>query len=90
MWIPIFCIVISIMLGMFGLVVEYTQIGNRKDIAIIDTIKVTDYNNWNKKLLLHKEIWALFFLAFSPSRNTFFILGRKRKKREYKKTSKKA
>ena len=90
MLIPVVFILTSIILGMFGLVIEYTQIGNRKDIAIIETIKITDYNNWNKKLLLHKEIWALFFLAFSPSRNTFYILGRKRKKREYKKTSKKA
>jgi hypothetical protein len=63
---------------MYGLLIEFTQIGNRRDIAIVDDLKTLDYKMWNRKLLLQKEYWGLFFIAFSPIRNTFLILGQKR------------
>ena len=60
------------------MLIEFTQIGNRRDIAIIDELKSLDYKMWNRKLLLQKEQWALFFLGFSPIRNTLLILGQRR------------
>jgi hypothetical protein len=69
----------------YGILIEFTQIGNRKEIAIIETIKCLDYKMWTRMLLLQKETWALFFLAFSPTRNTFSILGQRRKRKLFRK-----
>ncbi len=66
---------LSALFAVYGTLIEFTQIGNRRDIAIIDELKSLDYKMWNRKLLLQKEQWALFFLAFSPIRNTLLILG---------------
>lgn len=65
--------------------IEFTQIGNRRDIAIIDTISSMDFKMWNRKLMLQKEEWALFFMAFSPIRNTLSTIGKRRKRKEYQK-----
>lgn len=85
MLIPIIALFCSFIFGIYGILIEFTQIGNRKDIAMIDNVKSVDYKIWNRKLLLQKETWALFFMAFSASRNTFSILGKMRKRKEFKK-----
>jgi hypothetical protein len=74
-YLPIFLLSLSALFSVYGVLIEFTQIGNRRDIAIIDELKSIDYKVWNRKLLLQKETWALFFLAFSPIRNTLLILG---------------
>jgi len=78
-------LILSITFALFGILIEYTQIGNRSDIAILETVRSIDYKMWNRKNLLQKEAWALFFVAFSPIRNTLLILGKRRKRKEFKK-----
>ena len=89
-YIPIFVVGFVFLIGALGLIIEFTQIGNRRDVALMQTIKTYDYAVWNRMLLLVKEKWALFFLAFSPARNTFYVLTGRRKKREYKKPTAKS
>jgi hypothetical protein len=75
---PLNLLALSLIFNIYAMLIEFTQIGNRRDIAIIDEMKCLDYKMWNRKLLLQKETWAVFFLAFSPTRNTFLSLGKKR------------
>ena len=75
---PLTLLALSLIFNIYAMLIEFTQIGNRRDIAIIDEMKCLDYKMWNRKLLLQKEPWAVFFLAFSPARNTFISLGKKR------------
>ncbi len=46
---------LSALFAVYGTLIEFTQIGNRRDIAIIDELKSLDYKMWNRKLLLQKE-----------------------------------
>lgn len=75
---PLYILALSVIFNFYGLLLEFTQIGNRRDIAIIDEMKCLDYKMWNRKLLLQKETWAAFFISFSPTRNTFLTLGQSR------------
>eukprot|EP00347_Sterkiella_histriomuscorum_P012160 403369665 len=72
-----------------GTIIEVTQLGNRSDIVFRDNSKITKFSTWNKKLLLQKEYWTFFFLAFSFIRNNLFILNRRHKASEYKMATKK-
>lgn len=90
---PALFVVWAILLVVFsvcclGTLIEVTQLGNRLDLVFKDphqdSALLSKFSTWNKKLLLSKEYWSFFFLAFSMIRNNLFILSRRRKASEYK------
>jgi hypothetical protein len=67
-----------------GTMVECSQVGNRQDMIISGRVVSCKYKDQNRRLLLQKENWALFFLAFSLIRNNLHLFAYRKNKKAYK------
>lgn len=74
-YVVIYILLVSFVFGVFGTFIEFSQIGNRQDILINGNFSTIKYKDHNKRLLLMKENWALFFLSFSLVRNNLHIFS---------------
>jgi hypothetical protein len=80
-YLSIFGFIVCIVLGT---VIECSQIGNRHDIIISGNVVSYKYKDQNRRLLLQKTDWALFFLAFSFIRNNLHLFAYRKNKKAYK------